>query len=386
MGDYSRYKPQDRKYVDLKAHRANTRKRINQIQPDITEREVGAVAKYLRSGGWLTEFEETAKFERKIAEFLKVKHAVLVPNGTIALYLALLAIGAQKGDKVIVPDYTMIATPNSVKWSGAEVSLCDIEEKNLCLDLTKTQVEKSTKALMYVPINGRSGDMHEVADFCKDHEIRLIEDACQAFGSKWNGQFLGTFGEVGVFSFTPHKLITTGQGGAIVTDNEEIDICVRRLKDFHRIRPGVDVHTGVGYNFKFTDLQAVIGMEQLSTIERRMQRKKDIFATYVSELESTEAVGFLPTDLSQVVPWFVDAIVEGEREKLASYLESRNIGSRPFYPPIHSQLPYERVEDDFKVASSIPPKGLWLPSSIKLTKADIRTVASDVNRFYAILS
>lgn len=354
--------------------------KINQIEPLITQREVTAVVKYLQSGGWLTEFEETAKFERKIAQFLGVKHSVVVPNGTVALYLALLALGIGRGDKVIVPDYTMIATPNSVHWSGAEVALCDVEEDTLCLDLAKARVDESTKALMYVPINGRSGDMQEVMDFCRDHRIKLIEDACQAFGSKWNGQFLGTFGEIGVFSFTPHKLITTGQGGAIVTNNEEIDLQIRRLKDFHRIGPGIDVHTGMGFNFKFTDLQAVIGIQQLSTVKRRMQRKKDIFATYLRELKSTKRIGFLPTDLSQVVPWFVDVIVDEGREKLSSYLESRSIGSRPFYPPIHSQTPY-RVKNQFEVASSIPPKGLWLPSSLKLTKADIRKVTSEINRF-----
>jgi perosamine synthetase len=347
---------------------------INQVEPYITENEIRAVDEYMRSGGWITEFEKTALFEKMIAEFLCVKYAVVVPNGTIGLYLALLAAGVGKGDSVIVPDYTMIASPNSVIWANADVVLCDTERDTLCLDLHRVKTRKDTKALMYVSINGRSGDMGEVVDYCKDHEIILIEDACQAFGSKWKGKYMGTFGDIGVFSFSPHKIITTGQGGAIVTDNEEYYSKVKKLKDFSRTKPGVDIHTGIGYNFKFTDLQAVLGIEQLKTIDFRIKKKKEIYRTYMKELLDSK-FNFLPIDLSQVVPWFVDIICGIERELVIKTLAENKVGSRPFYPPIHSQEPYRMHMGSFPVTEDLSSRGLWVPSSLSLSKQDIQRIA-----------
>jgi len=356
---------------------------INQIEPYITENEIIAVTNYLKSGGWLTEHKKTEEFEKMIADFLGVKYAIVVPSGTVALYLSLLSLQIGPGDTVIVPDYTMIASPNSVKWTGAEVILCDIERDTMCLDLSKVKLKENTKALMYVAINGRSGNMNEVVKFCKDNGLYLIEDACQAFGSKWGNKFLGTFGDVGCFSFTPHKIITTGQGGAVVTNNEEIYRKVKGLKDFCRIQPGVDIHTNIGFNFKFTDIQAVIGIEQLKTIDYRIKRKKEIYQLYMDKLYNVKFIEFLPIDLEQTVPWFVDIIVENQdvRDKLHLYLKERNIGSRPFYPPIHTQTPYKGVKGLFEVTTDLAPRGLWLPSSIKLNKDEIEYIVKTIEKF-----
>lgn len=355
---------------------------IHQVEPYITEAEVKAVTEYLRSGGWLTEFKKTEEFEQRIAGFLGVKHAVVVPSGTVALYLSLRALGIGPGDSVVVPDYTMIASPNSVRWAGADVILCDVERDTLCLDLSKVELETNTKALMYVAINGRSGNMNEVAEFCRDNSLLLIEDACQALGSKWNGNFLGTFGDVGVFSFTPHKIITTGQGGAVVTNDKSIYNKVKKMKDFCRVKPGVDIHTEMGYNFKFTDLQAVIGIEQLKLIDYRMERRKEIYQAYMDRLSNIEFVEFLPIDLEQTVPWFVDAILKDtSRDSFISYIKENDIGSRPFYPPIHSQDPYSDCEAAFDVTSEVVPRGVWLPSSVGLSLEKVEYIADIVSRF-----
>ncbi len=358
---------------------------IYQVEPFITENEVKAVTDYLRSGGWLTEFKKTREFEQMIADFLGVKYAVVVTSGTAALYLSLLALGIGSGDSVVVPDYTMIATPNSVKWAGANVILCDVERDTLCLDLNKVELKENTKALMYVAINGRSGNMDDVVRFCKDNNLYLIEDACQAFGSKWNGRFLGTFGDVGVFSFTPHKIITTGQGGAVVTNNEEIYNKVKKLKDFYRVKPGVDIHTGIGFNFKFTDLQAVIGIEQMKKIDWRVKRKKEMYRLYKDLLEDVEGIEFIDTNLEDTSPWFIDILVSGGKEvrdKLMSFLDKRGIGTRPFYPAIHTQPPYSWVKGDFKNAEYISKHGLWLPSSSFLSDEDIKYVCERIKEFY----
>ena len=354
---------------------------INQIEPYITESEIRTMDEYLRSGGWLTEFDKTKQFEKMIAGFLGVKHAVVVTNGTVGLYLALLASGIGKGDAVVVPDYTMIASPNAVRWANADVSLCDVEKETLCLDFDKVKLGREAKGLMYVAINGRAGDMSEVVDFCKDHDLILIEDACQAFGSRWNGRPLGTFGDLGVFSFTPHKIITTGQGGAIVTERDDLYEKVASLKDFSRVKPGVDIHTGIGYNFKFTDLQSVIGIEQLKLIDYRIKRKKEIYKRYMERLQGSK-FDFLPIDLTQAVPWFIDVICGVPREEVIAELRRNQIGSRPFYPPIHLQEPYRSLQGDYSVTSDLAPRGLWLPSSIGLEDDQIERITSVLLDFH----
>lgn len=361
---------------------------INQIEPYITQNEKKAVADYLDSGGWLTEYKKTAEFEQMIADFLGVKYCVIVTSGTVALYLSLMALGISERDKVIVPDYTMIATPNAVEWVGGTVRLCDVERDTLCLDLDKaSDYTFMTSAMIYVAINGRSEDMDKVVKFCADNGLMLIEDACQAFGSKWNDKYLGTFGDVGVFSFTPHKIITTGQGGAVVTDNKEIYDKVKNLKDFCRVKPGVDIHTDIGFNFKFTDLQAVIGIEQLKGIDYRAMKKKEIYYTYYRELEDVDFVKMLHTDLRDTVPWFVDILLKDGKEKPISrddfifYLKENGIGARKFYPPIHFQKPYEIIHGVGDIAQSVCQHGVWLPSSIGLSLEEIKYVC-DVIKGY----
>ncbi len=355
---------------------------IHQIEPYLTENEIAAVADYLRSGGWLTEFQKTAEFEERLAEFLGVRHATVVTSGTAALYLSLLALGIGPGDSVIVPDFTMIATPNTVRWAGAEPILCDVDRETLCLDLSKVQLRPDTKAVMYVPINGRSGEMQSVVDFCRAHDLLLIEDACQALGSENAGRKLGTFGDIGVFSFTPHKIITTGQGGAVVTNDDAIAEKVRKLKDFHRVQPGVDRHDGLGFNFKFTDLQAVIGIEQIKTIAERMERRRNVWHHYETELADLDWLEFPPTDLNETVPWFADMLLCGvEKEPFLAHLKSAGIGGRTFYPPLHSQMPYADQVGDFAVTTDIAAGGVWLPSSIQLTGEQTQHVVETIKAF-----
>lgn len=351
---------------------------IPQVEPYITEAERKAVDEYMRSGGWLTEHEKTREFERRIAEYVGSKYAVVVTSGTVALYLTLLACGLKNGQSVVVPDYTMIATPNSVKWAGADVDLTDVHLETLCLDLSKVKLKPNTRALLYVSMNGRANRLDEVVEFCKTNGIALIEDAAQSLASKWHGKYLGTFGDAGVYSFTPHKIITTGQGGAVVTNDREIYEKVSSLKDFSRVAPGVDSHTGIGFNFKFTDLQSVVGIEQLRTIDFRMKCRRNIYRWYSEELADLQPIKFLETDLDEVVPWFVDVLMSVPRDLVASSLKGLGIGTRPFYPPVHSQIPYAQSDYRFPVTTEVCPRGLWLPSSIGLSHTQVIHISRSI--------
>lgn len=363
------------------------KKFIYQLEPMIGAAERKAVSAYLRSGGWLTEFKETERFEQMLAEFLRCKYVSIVSNGTVSLYLSLLALGIGPGDEVIVPDFTMIASANAVIMAGATPVFSDIDPHTLCLDLSKvkSRLTKRTKALMVVLFNGRAPDMQAVVDFCKLHKLYFIEDAAQAFGSEWAGRNLGTFADIGSFSFSYPKIITTGQGGAVVTNDKAIHARIRQLKDFGRRAPGVDEHIALGYNFKFSDLLAVVGMAQMSTIQRKIKRKKELFKLYQQELAAISEITMIPTDLSQTCPWFIDMYAD-KRDNLSHYLKSQGIGTRVFYPALHTQSPYNSWKmyknKTFAVSEQISRQGLFLPSSLTLSDTDVHFICRAVKRFY----
>lgn len=360
-------------------------KTINQIEPWIGSEEKQAMAEYLDSGGWLTEFKKTREFEKMLADFLGIKYVSVVNSGTVSLAVALLALGIGKEDEVIVPDYTMIASANSVVLTGGKPVLVDVDSKNLCLDFEKTKkaITPKTKAIMLVTINGRYPRLEQFVKICQEKNLVLIEDAAQSLGSKYQGKYLGTFGRVGSFSFSPHKIITTGQGGCVATDDEELYQKVLKVKDFGRTQGGVDYHETMGFNFKFTDLQAVIGIEQLKKIDFRLKRKKEIYKLYQDLLRGVEGIEFIETNLEDTAPWFMDILVEPEkRDKLAEFLKERGIGTRPFYPAIHTQPPYAWVKGEFKNSEEISKKGLWLPSSAFLEEDDIKYICEKIKEFY----
>jgi perosamine synthetase len=359
------------------------KKFINQMEPWIGDEETEAMAAYLRSRGWLTEFRMTMEFERLLSEYIGSKYVSVVSNGTVSLFIALMALGIGRGDEVIVPDYTMIASANAVLMAGATPILVDIERETLTLDLEKAKeaISRKTKAIMFVNLNGRSPDMGKVKNFASKFGLFLIEDAAQALGSVKNGRHLGTFGEIGSFSFSAPKVITTGQGGCLVTNDEPLYNKVKKIKDFGRQKGGVDIHEELGFNFKFTDLQAVIGIEQMKKLRWRVERKKDIFRLYQSQLGDVEQIKFIPTHLEDTSPWFIDVLLESPLE-LQGFLKERGIGSRPFYPPVHTQAPY-RLNGEFPVSEYVSKHGLWLPSSSFLSDEDISYICSEIKTFFA---
>lgn len=361
---------------------------INQMEPQIGKEEGIAISSYLKSGGWLTEYKKTEEFEHMIAQFVDTKYACVVNNGTVSLFIALQALGIKQGDEVIVPNFTMIASANAVLLANAKPVLVDIKKTNLCIDLNLAEkaITKKTKALIYVSLNGRSSDMDQIVGFCKKHKLYLIEDAAQSLGSKWMGKHLGSFGDIGSFSFSTPKIITTGQGGALVTNSDDLIKKIRLIKDFGRAKSGVDNHIALGYNFKFTDLQAVIGIEQMKKIKPRLKRKKEIYSLYKRSLSHINKIQFITTDLEDTAPWFMDILVE-RRQELIDYLHKNQIGSRPFYPSIHTQAPYNKwgdyKEKHFPVSEEISKKGLWLPSSFTLTDKTILYICKILEEFYS---
>lgn len=356
---------------------------INQMEPWYGKEEKDAILKYLDSGSWLMEFKKTDEFEKMICDYTGAKYCSVLPNGTISLYLALKALDIKRGDEVIVPDFTMIATPNAVLMTGAKPVLVDVDD-SLCLnvELVKKYITPKTKAVMHVSINGRTGRLDDLKKLCRERRIHLIEDAAQSLGSFYKDKHLGRHGLIGSFSFSVPKIITTGQGGALITDDRSMYQKVEKLKDFGRVGAGIDWHDQIGWNFKFTDLQAVLGIEQMKKVPQRVKLKKDLYSLYKKYLSGIDQVKFIETDLEKVSPWFIDVLVP-DPLVLQKYLKGRNIGSRTFYPAIHTQPIYKGIPGSFPKATYFAKHGLWLPSSSFLTDQDVRYVCECVRSFYS---
>lgn len=356
---------------------------INQMEPWFDECERNQLNEYLKSGGWVTEFRKTREFESMIAQYTGSRFCSVVVNGTISLSLALQACGIGAGDEVIVPDYTMVATPNAVELIGAKAVFVDIERDSLCMDFDKMKaaITGKTRAVILVTINGRYPKrFQEFSPFCKENNLWLIEDAAQSLGSRYNGKHLGTFGDIGSFSFSAPKVITTGQGGALVTDNEELFDRIKKIRDFGRERGGIDHYLIKGWNYKFTDIQAVIGIEQMKKLPWRVQRKKEIARLYEKWLKEIKQIEFIPTNYENTTPWFIDILVEN-RSELIRFLKEKGVGSREFYPPLHSEPAYGYT-GSYPVTEEISGKGLWLPSASKLTDAQVAFICHQIAGYY----
>jgi perosamine synthetase len=356
---------------------------IPQAVPSFDEHEADALRDYVLSGGWGTEFKKTEELESLLSDFTGAGHCIITTSGTVGLSLALMAAGVEPGDEVIVPDMTMVATPNSARMFGAVPVFVDVEPKTLNIDVAQVEhaLTPRTRAVVHVSLNGRSNDLDALISLCRRNGVRLVEDAAQSLGSYHGGKHLGTLGDLGCLSFSTPKVITTGQGGAVLTNDADIAQSVRKIKDFGRRGGGNDIHESIGFNFKFTDFQAVIGIEQMKKLPGRLQRKKDMWNRYREHLANIGEIAWIETDTKHVAPWFMDIYVE-DKAALEVHLKDAGVGSRAVYPPIHSQEAYGLNDLSFPVTEDFSRRGLWLPSSAALTEDQVDYVCDAIQAFY----
>lgn len=356
---------------------------INQMEPTFDEKEREALNAYMLSGGWVTEFKKTREFEQEIANYTGAEYCSVVSNGTVSLAIALMACDIGIGDEVLVPDYTMAATPDAVALTGAKTVFVDVERESLCMDYEKMKmaVTERTKAVMLVSINGRyPSDIEHIVEFCEERGIVLIEDAAQSLGSFYKEKHIGRYGKIGSFSFSAPKIITTGQGGALITDDKALFERIRLIRDFGRASGGSDHYLTKGWNFKFTDLQAVVGLEQMKKLPQRVGRKKELGKIYERELRGIPEIELIETDFINTPPWFFDILCE-RRDELMRYLKTKEIGSRPFYPALHKE-PAFRCEGNFPNAEYVADHGLWLPSAVSLSDETVERICGVIKGFY----
>ena len=328
----------------------------------------------------------TKKFESDSKRILKSKYALATTSGTMALYLSLKALNIKSGDEVIIPNITFQATVNAVKMSGAKPILVDINPKNLLIDLNalKKSITKKTKVVIPVHVSGRGENIIEILKICKKNKIKIIEDAAEAFGSKIKKKYLGNYGECGCFSFAPNKIITTGQGGLIITNKKKIFQKLKALKNQGRIGQstgGEDNFVSWGINSRFTNLQAAFGLSQLKTFNQRKKKLIDNYKFYLKELVQNKDFRIFNFDIKNgELPLWTD-VYSSRRNKLIKFLKRNNIQCRPYWLPINTTIPYKNPKKKFPNSKKLFKKLMWLPSSLDLTTKELKKVCKKINEF-----
>jgi len=327
----------------------------------------------------------TLYLEDFFKDYFKVKHAVLTTSGTLAIYLGLKALGIGPGDRVAVPNLTFIATANAVSLTGATPVLVDVESHSLCIDAEKLEAEHQSsplKAVIPVHVSGRSAFSLKLKSVIERLGLKCVEDAAEAFGSKdpVTGKLLGTIGAVGAFSFSPNKLITSGQGGLVLTNDGEINDAIREIKDQGRPKRGTggdDIHKSIGFNFKYTDLQAALLEGQLDQITSRVQHLKNVYEYYAAHIDRKEVLLKFNTKDGEFPLW--PEVQANKRSQLEVIFQSRFIGYRRVWHPLSTQIPYKNESNSLKVSVEVSPKCLWLPSSFNLTEKNLATIVGAIN-------
>jgi perosamine synthetase len=353
--------------------------------PQFGSEERSLVASVIDSG-FLNDGDVTSRFERQVAELLGCKHVIATTSGTSAIFLALAGVGIRTGDEVLVPDVTFIATANAVSLTGAKPVLVDVDPQNLNLDPATAEraITPRTKAIVPVHVSGRAADLGAISDLAKRHDLVVIEDAAEAFLSNHRGKCLGTFGRAGCFSLSPNKTITTGQGGLISTDDDQLHVRLRELKDQGRPARGTggnDTHNSVGYNFKFTDVQAAIGLAQLKDLPRRAARMRSIHKGYRDGLRGVKGISVIPFQVDEgELPQWTDVLVD-QRDDMYDYLVFHGMRGRRFWHPLHTQAPYRMPSQQFPISSKQIPRAMWLPSAFTLSDEDVAAVCAEIQNF-----
>lgn len=354
-----------------------------------TEEEL-AVLEVLR-GKWLTMGEVTQRFEQEFADFVGTKHAVAVSNATQALHLACLAVGVGSGDEVVVPSLSFVATANAVLYTGAEVRFADVlGEADLCLSphSIRKAITDRTKAIMVMHYAGFPCRMAEIMQIASEHNIVVIEDAAHAPGASLNGSNLGTLGIAGCFSFFSNKNLATGEGGMIVTDNDEVATRVRSMRSHGMTSLTWDRHTGhaysydvveLGYNYRIDEIRAALGRVQLGKLSSNNERRKVISEQYWELLEGN-GLGFPFRDsvggsAHHIFPILLP--MEADRKRFIDSMRNAGVQTSIHYPPIHQfeyyQQRYPAVE--LPQTEAIAAREVTLPLYPCMTQEEIDLVA-----------
>lgn len=362
--------------------------RIPVNEPDLSGNEQKYVLDAVASG-WVSTGQYVKDFERMFAEFIGTKHAITTTSGTAALQLAVASLGLGPGDEVIVPTLTIVATVFAVCYVGATPVLVDSEEDTYNIDpnLIEEKITPKTRAIIPVHLYGHAADMDPILQLAQRYHLRVVEDAAEAHGAEYRGRRLGSLGDINCFSFYANKIVTTGEGGMVTTDDDVLAERVLRLKDLAHSKHKRFVHTDVAYTLRMTNLQAALGVAQMERIEEFLQRKQWMADAYRRALSGIEGL-VLPVQKpwAKSVYWMYAVRVTPEfgcsRDELMRRLRDRGIDTRTFFVPMHQQPVFRKMrlfqDERYPVAERLSEEGFYLPSGLTITEEQIGRVAEAV--------
>jgi perosamine synthetase len=368
-------------------------RRFPVAEPLLDGNEEEYVLDCIRSGWISSQGHFVSRFERAVAEFHQVPHALAVSNGTAALHLALVSLGIGPGDEVIVPDLTFAATASAVIHSGAVPVFVDVEPETWMLDVAAARraVTSRTRAVVPVHLYGHPCDMTALAELARERELIVVEDAAEALGARAGGRLTGTFGDAACFSFFGNKAVTTGEGGMLLFRDDEAFERATMLRDHGSDPHRRYWHLEAGFNYRLTNLQAAVGAAQMERIETILDRKRVLAARYDEQLADIPGIE-RPRSAAWAEPvcWLYTIRVTEEavlmRDELAERLLLNGIETRPVFHPLHAMPPFRQFAGSgtFAVAVAAAATGLSLPSAVTMTSTDVDVVAKGIRSIVGV--
>ena len=362
--------------------------RIPLSAPDITEAEIEAVSAVLRTSR-LSLGPKLEEFEQAMTRYVGTSHAIAVNSGTSGLHLCIRALNISEGDEVIVPSFAFIAVANALRYERATPVFVDIDPKTLNLDPGKIEeaITPRTRAILIVHTFGCPAALAEILEIARRHQLFVIEDTCEAIGAEYDGRKVGSFGDAGVFGFYPNKQITTGEGGMIVTNNPKIAGLACTLRNQGRSESGEWLqHEELGYNYRISELNCALGVEQLKRIESILGRRGAIAREYHLRLQNDPHLELPPIELPRRrLSWFVyvvrlrNSFTAFHRDQLFREMAARGMGCGRYFAPIHLQPVYQSLPNqrmNLPVTESQAARTLALPFFNRITEAQIAEVCS----------
>ena len=337
---------------------------------------------------WISSLGQyITRFEGAFGLWCGMPHAVACSSGTAALHLSLVALGIGPGDEVLIPDFTLIVSANTVILAGARPVLVDVEPKTWCLDPGRIEekITPRTRAIMAVHMYGHPCDMPAIGEIARRHNLAVIEDCAEAHGAEIAGKGVGTFGDAGCFSFYGNKILTTGEGGMVLTRNADLAARLRLLRD-QGFEPPRFVHRVVGFNYRLTNVQAAIGLAQTEKADEKVRRKREIASWYLERLGLCHDVE-VPTETpgAKNVYWMFGVKLGPRfpqgRDAVMDELKAKGVETRAFFCPMHQQPVFQSsdprypdVRGEYPVSEDLWSRGLYLPSGLGLTRAQVHEV------------
>ncbi len=365
-----------------------SRMKIPVNEPIIAPESKQAVIQALETGWISSAGPAITRFEREFADFVGMKHGIAVMNGTAALHLALASLKIGPGDEVIVPDFTMISTITAVMYTGATPVFVDIDRETFAMDpaLVAKAVTPRTKAIIPVHLYGHSADMDPILEIAQKHKLAVAEDAAEVHGATYKGRQCGSMGTMNCFSFYANKLITTGEGGMIVTNDDALATRAKCLRDLAHSPEKRFVHTDIGFNYRMTNLQAALGVGQMPHIKEYIEKKQWMGRRYTEELSAIRGLRLpITKDYATNVYWMYAVLVEDtfgmSKDTLRKKLADKGVDTRDFFYPCHSQpflSKHPQFSASFPVTEDVSERGFYLPSGLALTEEQLTFVCSTV--------